>query len=262
MKHSEITWVETLPPFRLLANIIRALARVDSMTSFQPLVNAIEQEPIIAAQLVAAANRPFYSTGIPIHTVSGSITTIGLRATKLLLFRIILKEKFPTTCKSFSMTHFLYDTIMMACLSPVLARKFSLDESVIEKLHILGLLQSIGILLLVYQFPNEMESVLENDSINNEIKDKFGMDYHEIGARLLNHWGLPNSITHPISLLTIRPNVLVETRLLRDSKKLIELHSYSHVDEFQSEPHFDNEDLLFEKFNHIHDEVVEFIKVF
>ena len=262
MKYHDIKWIDTLPPFRLLANIIRAFARIEKDISQQSLIHAIEQDPIVAARLVAIANSPFYSPQQSINTVSSSIMSIGLRDTKSILFRIILNERFPNTSKTFSTHHYWYDIMMMARMASLMAKKIATCASSADDLYTLGLLNSVGILLLVYQFPDEMEDILNSDDINAGISAIFGMDYHQIGARLLNHWGLPDTITRQIEQLTIKPGFSRETKILRDAKKLIKLiASKQHNDDEVVIRMNEHQVYSLKFYSEIHDEVVETLKL-
>jgi len=263
MEQHRIAWIDSLPPFRLLANIIRAFARIENDISQQSLVRAIEQDPVVAARLVATANSSFYSPCQPINTVGASIMKIGLRDTKSFLFRIILKERFPSTSKIFSTAHYWYDTMMTARIASIIANKKATCPSSSDSLYTLGLLNSVGILLLVYQFPDEMADILNSDNINASITETFGMDYHQIGARLLNHWGLPDSITSHISQLTSTPEFSVETHILRESKKLIKLiANKQHDDDDEVVIRMNEHETYSLKFySDVHDEVVETLKL-
>lgn len=90
----EITWVENLPPFRLFADIIRCLSRLDNkLMSIHELAHTIDHEPSIAAKLIAAANSPHYSPNKAITSVSSAIMLMGLSATKSYLLSVIMDQR-------------------------------------------------------------------------------------------------------------------------------------------------------------------------
>ena len=260
----DIAWVDSLPPFRLFADIIRCLSRSDNkLMSISELAQTIEQEPSITAKLIAVANSPYYAPNRAITNVSSAIMLMGLSSTKSYLLSTIMKERFRSKCYRFDHVRYWFDTMMVARLAPAIAKRTESaqhrDDA--DYLYTLGLLHSIGVLLLVNQFPDEMEKMLMNVHINDAIAEVFGMDYYEISARLLKHWGVPQELTTPIFHLSQDSASMRESHLLMLSKKSLDIFMYNHLcDDQQLSELFQSPEFL-DELHSIHEEVIDSIRL-
>jgi HD-like signal output (HDOD) protein len=79
-----------------------------------------------------------------------------------------------------------------------------------EELYTFGLLNSIGLLLMVYQYPDEMHQVFEQnvlESLLDAERQYFDNNHYQVGARLLDHWGLPSIFYEVLSALGASENI-------------------------------------------------------
>lgn len=174
-----------------------------------------------------------------------------------------MKERFHSKCHRFDHVRYWFDTMMVARLAPAIAKRTESvphqDDS--DYLYTLGLLHSIGVLLLVNQFPDEMEKVLMNVHINDAISEAFGMDYYEISAKLLEHWGVPQALTTPIFHLSQEPASTRESYLLMLAKKALDSFMYNHpCDDQQLSMLFESSKFL-DELHSIHEEVIDSIRL-
>lgn len=195
-----IQMVDTLPPFPLLADVLRAFARADALGDMRELIDAIKREPTVTAKVIGVANSAYYSAGVPVYSVENAAARLGLRQLKITVLTLVLAKRFDASrCEGFNLGRFWYDAIMTAhCVLHLLDRtspKFSADRSA---MMCIGLVHSIGLLLMVEQFPDELAEVISKRAaaqgvgLSLEEPMRFGGENHyAIGSRLLKHWGLP-----------------------------------------------------------------------
>lgn len=174
-----------------------------------------------------------------------------------------MKDRFRSKCHRFDHVRYWFDTIMVARMAPTIAKRLetgSLHDDG-DFLYTLGLLHSIGVLLLVNQFPDEMEKVLINVHINDAVSETFGMDCYEISSKLLDHWGVPQALTSPIFHLSHDPASMRESHLLMLSKKSLDIFMYNHSCEDQKLSELFQSPEFLEELHSIHEEVIDSIRL-
>ena len=200
MSSQIVLMIDSLPPFPLLADILRAFARSDTSGDMRELIDAIKREPAITAKVIGVANSAYYASGSTVYSVENASARLGLRQLKVTVLSLVLAKRFdPSRCPGFDLGRFWYDAIMTAhCVAHLLdyiEPKLSVDRSAMMSI---GLVHSIGLLLMVEQFPQELaEAISERapaQGVGLSIAEPIhfgGEDHYALGARLLAHWGLP-----------------------------------------------------------------------
>lgn len=190
----EVSSLFTLPDL-----VMRAVAVMDSPTgTAQELVEVIELDAGLAATVLKLANSALYGHLGQVETLSHAVAMIGHKALKDLVLGTSAVRAFKDIPAGFvDMDTFWDNSITCGVLSKLIAHQARLPES--EALFIAGLLHGVGRLVFYAKRPAEYRRVLElvqrgeNDLTAAE-RQVFGFDYADLGASLLETWGLPEKL--------------------------------------------------------------------
>ncbi len=185
----------------LIPQIIRSFAKSDDQFDLVGFVDSIEKEPSVTARLIGYANSAFYRTGREVVSVKDAVIRLGLAQTKSVVLALLVSEQFDSTrCPAYQPGVFWFTLMMRAQYTKQLLKHSpgngKLDE---EHMYCLSLVSDLGLLLLVSQYPEELNTVLDADrepavSISQGIRDLFdGHGIHFFTAQLSEFWGLPDS---------------------------------------------------------------------
>ncbi len=201
-----IRLVEVLPPFQLFASIISAFARMGAAAHVREICDAIQQDTSITARFIGVANSAYYASQESVCSVEQAVLRLGQFRVQSILISIVLKQRFsPSLCASFDARRYWLDAMQVAHCSLHVARALHRDDQP-QHCFTVGLLHSIGILLLVVQAPVEMCLILSQADKTAAIRQMCGLDQYALGARLLSHWGVPADLLTPIGQLSGAPD--------------------------------------------------------
>lgn len=195
-----IKMVESLPPFPLLADVLRAFARSDAMGDMRELIDAIKREPTVTGKIIGVANSAYYASGFPVYTVESAAARLGLRQLKITVLSLVLAKRFdPSRCPGFDLGRFWYDAIMTAhCVNHLLNYVKTEPGADRNAMMCIALVHSVGLLLLVEQHPQALSEVIHRrmgeQGVGLSLAEPIffdGEDHYTVGARLIRHWGLP-----------------------------------------------------------------------
>lgn len=259
---TEVVLVDSLPPFRLFADIIRAFSRPSDSWRCRELCDAIKHEPTIAARLIGVANSAYYNSGgQPVSSVERAIVKLGFRQTQAVLLHMVLTTRFDgARCPAFLPQRYWLDAMMVAhCSAHVITSEGSGCDW--QQVFTIGLLHNIGLLLLVDQFPVVVGEVIVARQKCNALRSRFGEDQYELGSRLLAHWGLPAEVWNAIGLISANRNGSPESRIIATTKALVD-HRY-HGDELTDSCALalSEQETLLKRMDEIYMELVETVEL-
>ena len=187
---SEVTSLFTLPDV-----VLRACAVMESPTgTAQELVQVIELDAGLATTVLRLANSALYGHG-RVETLTHAVAMIGHKALRDLVLATSAVKAFKDIPAEFvDMDTFWDNSITCGVLAKLIARRVKLPES--ETLFIAGLLHGVGRLVFYARRPAEYREVLRRAG-GNEAEltaaesQVFGYTYAQLGAALLEAWGLP-----------------------------------------------------------------------
>ena len=199
-KHSsfstKIAQIETLPPFPLLSNIIKAFVTAESEGEIRPLIDNIETEPNILAKVIGVANSAAFGTPVPVRSIKDAVMKLGIVQLKSLVFSIVITSRFDNKkCPAFQTARFWTDSMLLANCASLLAGHCKNIHYSRNEIHCIGLVLRIGLLALINIAPKEMDKILNagaGEDLKIRERSEFGnIDHYATGAILLNHWDLP-----------------------------------------------------------------------
>ncbi len=191
--------VYTLPPVAAEVLDVTGGDEVD----LERLARCIERDPALTAKMLGVVNSSQYGLGSRVSRVHQALTLLGTRCVKLL----VLGFSLPVELASDDQAELLDDYWRHALLKAVAARELS--ETIFARpgddAFIAGLLQDIGMLALLKELGKPYAAFLQRvrrESGNLAALElaTLGFDHAILSARLLDHWGLPDSIVQAIAL--------------------------------------------------------------
>lgn len=171
---------------------------LDDDIDLSSLAQAIQSEPGITARIIGLANSAFFSAPCVIHTVEeATVKVLGLQMVRSLVMGMISGSTFDTSkCEKFSITHYWCRALAVAQAAAMFAKQVKgVDASAV---YLAGLLHSMGQLLQVHHFPQDMSDVIQStedmtlsESLAYE-RNALGFDSSEAGSWVAKRWKLPD----------------------------------------------------------------------
>ena len=107
--------IESLPPFPLLASILRAFLQADDNGDIRPLVSNIEQEPSAITRVLSVSNSTYYANDISVKSVRDCVNRLGITRLKSIVYSLIISNRFDTKAyPAFDMSLYWYDSMVLA----------------------------------------------------------------------------------------------------------------------------------------------------
>lgn len=195
--HLQINGLRNLPALPEVS--LKILAAVnDSDISIGKLVNTIALSPSLVARLLGLANSAYFGQERKLNDLHQAIVQVlGLDLVKSLTLGVILNVHLdPRKCEAFNSEYYWLHSLMTALAVQKIADCGQLPFSKAQSYNA-GLLLDIGVLVLAYLQPLELDTVLkqcanENSSISGEIQKRIGLSHFEVGSMLMEKWKLPS----------------------------------------------------------------------
>jgi len=195
-------FIQTLKP---LPNTIFQIMQVcdDNELPIKDLVKVVKSDPIIAANILQAANSPLYGT-VELKTIDQAISRLGKTAIKALTVKDIYKNLGTLDLTPYKIDEEIFSEVSMKRLSLMLKWYSKVSIADLSILSSTALLGNIGQLLI-------SKELIEYDDINyfRELSDAFDIKYAEekqlhthtniISSQILNFWKLSSDIVNVIA---------------------------------------------------------------
>ena len=185
--------VQHLPLFTGTAvQLIRSVDQEDITAG--ELARLISTDAALSAHLLRIVNSPYYGLARSIGTVSDALAVLGFNLVRRTVTAAVLQRP---------LFAYLHDTAKARAfwrhelLCAALARHLALQRgSSGEFAYMAGLLHDVGRLVMLVQFPERVDVLLErrSDDLDEGIvreRERFGFDHGQVGGALLELWGLP-----------------------------------------------------------------------
>jgi len=191
-----VATVEHLPLFTgMAAQLIRSVDRED--IGAPELAKMIAGDPALVVHLLRIVNSPFYGLSRRIGTVTEAVSVLGLDLIRRTVTVAVLQRP---------LFAYLHDTAVARefwkheLLTAALSRHLALRAGIAGELtYMAGLLHDVGRLVMLTQYPDQADVLLrqrgrDDDAVVAEEHAAFGFTHAQVGAALLELWGLPEGI--------------------------------------------------------------------
>jgi HD-like signal output (HDOD) protein len=189
--------------FSLPDLVVRACAVMDSPSSTaQDLIEVIELDANLAATVLRLANSVLFAGRGNIATLNRAVALIGQNAVRDLVLATAAVDTFRGVSKeAVDMDSFWENSTTCAVIVRLIAGRGRMRDG--ESLFLSGLLHSVGRLVFLARLPVECGEALAlvrsgELSLNDAEVRVFGFSHAEVGAALLEGWGLPERLYLPV----------------------------------------------------------------
>jgi putative nucleotidyltransferase with HDIG domain len=186
--------VQHLPLFTgTAAQLVRSVDREDVTAT--ELSRLIATDVALTAHLLRMVNSPYYGLSRKVGTVSEAFALLGLDLVRRTITVAVLQRPlFAYLHDSATARAFWRHKLVTAALSRHIAHRAGANA---ELAYMAGLMHDVGRLVLLGQFPEHVDMLLrrngEDAGAAREVA-AFGFTNAQVGAALLEHWGLPEEI--------------------------------------------------------------------
>lgn len=195
-----------LPPLPETAQRIIHL-RINPNAVMGDLVDIVESDPSLAAQIVSWASSSFYAAAGQVRSVHDAVSRVlGFDMVLNLAMGLSLGRALkPPRDHPDGYVDYWQQAIWQAQSAGVLASMMPRAERPTFGLaYLAGLLHNFGYLLLAQIFPPHFKLVCRSLEVNSTIDSSvtehylLGITREQIGAQLMENWGMPDEVTHAV----------------------------------------------------------------
>lgn len=192
----QVNKLKNLPALpELSVRILEAINNPD--ISIEKLADTLILSPSLVARLLGLANSAYFGQSRQINDLRTAIVQVlGVELVKSLTMGIVLNVHFDAVrCKHFDTEYFWMRSLLTAVAGQKLATRSALQNYSPSTVYTSGLLLSIGVLILAFLFPEDMDAIFERCrrqslAVGEEISREFGMSHYQVGHHLLQKWHL------------------------------------------------------------------------
>lgn len=233
--------LHTLPTLPVVATRLLALG-FDEKVEIREIVRLIESDPSLTARLLSLCRRAAMKTRHPITTVELAVVMLGLDAVRSLVLSVEIFDwsdrtlgKSPETPRAgergfsrFNRVGFWQHSIAVACAAELLAREIPDFPYHAEEAFVCGLVHDLGKLALDLVLPRAYGRVIElSEARQGNIADFerpiVGLDHHDAGVKLAEHWGLPKLLLDVVAFHGDPASAVERGELRGSTQRMVEL---------------------------------------
>lgn len=196
----KVLQADMLPTLPAVAARLLAIASKEE-TTMADIADLVSLDVALSAKILKVVNSAFYSFPQPIGSIHKAVSVLGTNAVRSLVLSFsLLSIKTRGSGDLFD-----YESFWNRSLATGVAAKLimgQIKQSDPEEIFIAGMLQNVGEMILARSFPDDFERILgqagEDEVRMLELeRETFAADHAYIGAKVLQHWGLPASLVLP-----------------------------------------------------------------
>lgn len=180
------------------------------------VAEVITHDPAITIRLLRIVNSAYFGLATQIDSVSRAVNLLGTQGIHDLVLAASVAQSFEGMSNEvMDMERFWRKSVVCAITSRELASLCNVLDG--EHLFVCGLLHDIGHLVLYQMAPGKAQQAIEQakthqGSLYQAERSLLGVDYAEVGAALMRHWKLPQSLWEPTEY-QIEPEKAEESQL-------------------------------------------------
>ncbi len=182
---------------------VRLLELVDQADApIQEIEEVLRLDPGLTANVLKLTNSAFFGLPAKVGSVKRAVMLLGMNKLKQLIMASCVNAVMDKDIPGYDLPagELWRHSIAVSVAAEGLVRELSLESG--DDIFTAALLHDVGKLVLG-QFINEDYAALEaaaGSSVSFEIAEKqvLGTDHAEVGARILEHWALPDTLVHAV----------------------------------------------------------------
>ena len=194
MEHTIFESIKSLPP---LSKTITEIQRIyaDPESSISDLVKVIEDDPMIIANLLKAANSPLYSFQKDINNVAQAVSLFGMNMTRAIALGHSVRKLLNVDMEPYGTTSENFADISSKQASLIQNWYRKIDRAKADKLFLAALLQETGKILIASHIIQKDETTTFKSEIEMSYnipaveKSYVGETSATITAAIFEHWG-------------------------------------------------------------------------
>lgn len=180
---------------RLYAELVKVLSNLDA--TFRDVAGVIAADEIITSKLLRMVNSAFFGVRVRIEDVMGALSYLGINIVKNLVLSIEVFQMMRVSSEFTGFSVLDLQNHSFQCAS--IARRLLPDKKASEDAFTAALLHDLGKLMLAHHIPSKYNEIFSKaDFLSLPVcaveQEMLGFTHADLGAYLLNTWGL----TYPI----------------------------------------------------------------
>ncbi len=203
MKSSIVESIKSLPPLsKTIIDINKVYA--DPEAGIVDLAKVIENDPMIIANLLKAANSPLYGFGREIRNPAQAVSLFGMSMTRSIALGNSVKNLLNVDMQPYGITSEKFADISSQQAALMLNWYKRIDKQKADKLYLATLLQDTGKILIASDIIKEDETIsfFSEIEMSNNIamveKSYVNVTSSEITALVFEHWGFESDFIEMI----------------------------------------------------------------
>ena len=198
LEETELTKLPSLP--HILIKLLNACQQ--DTACFDTLADIINKDATLSAKVLSVANSPVYGKSHELTSLKQILLFLGLDTIKSIAITASVQQFFSRYSKEKSrfLKGFWEHTLYTAIVAKSLAKLTSYHNP--EEAYLAGLLHDIGKLIFENYSKHEYSSLVYTDNSSEELlkreNEKYNITHNDIGAHLLEMWGVTDVICDAI----------------------------------------------------------------
>lgn len=178
----------------------RIAAAVESnLCSLEDIGTILETDIGLSAKVLRIANSPLFMGG-GVDTVRSALVYVGIGDIVALVTASEVLAAFEDAPIHDNPYEFWHQNLFAGTAAQVIARHICLPEG---RLFTVGLLRGVGELVIRAALPEQAQKILliqrkAGVGLHEVEQEVLGFDHAQLGAAILKHWGLPETLVSPI----------------------------------------------------------------
>ncbi|NOQ41839.1 MAG: HDOD domain-containing protein, partial [Desulfuromusa sp.] len=190
----------TLPsPPAIAVQILNTVQKEDAALS--ELVKIISTDPALTGKMLQIANSGFYALKNEVTSIDRALSILGTNVIK----NIALSFVIATDLRREKQSGFDFDDYWRRSVTSAVAAELLIQQlgQKNDDIFVTALLHNIGMLVIFMHKKNDYSELLQEASLSEKSlitleHAKYNFNHQQVGATLINKWGLPDSVYEPI----------------------------------------------------------------
>lgn len=214
LEESELTKLPSLP--HILIKLLNACQK--DTACFDTLAEIINKDAALSAKILSVANSPVYGKSHELTSLKQILLFLGLDTIKSIAITASVQQFFSRYSKEKSrfLKGFWEHTLYTALVAKALARLTAYNNP--EEAYLAGLLHDIGKLIFENYSQHEYSELVYTDNSSEELlkreNEKYEITHDDIGARLLEMWGISDVISDAVKYHHVKTSGILEAHQL------------------------------------------------